>query len=103
MTKNSILALCILAAALGWVLGIVTGAICSLVVAGGLFVARAFGGPLGAVPTWQILMIPVQTNCHNVVTLVHSRLDVTSREQRQDVDIKEERVVPRGRIELPTP
>lgn len=58
MTKYSVLAFCVLVVASGWVLGIVTGAICSLLVAGGLYVARAFGGPFGTLPTWQILAVP---------------------------------------------
>lgn len=56
---------CVLVSAAGWWLGILPGVVWSVLVAGGLAVARraaqqrAPAGPLAEVPLWQVLLVPI--------------------------------------------
>ena len=56
---------CVLVSAVGWWLGILPGVVWSVLVAGGLAVARRAAqqrapvGPLAGVPLWQVLLVPI--------------------------------------------
>lgn len=60
-----LLLFCVLLSAAGWWFGVVAGVLWSLLVVGGLATARGLArrrespGPLAAMPSWQIALVPL--------------------------------------------